>query len=70
MRTNIVLDEELVERAFALTGLRTKKDLVDLALKELVRSRQRKNMTDLAGRIRFRSNFDHKALREMKRGHR
>ncbi len=70
MRTNIVLDEELVERAFALTGVRTKKDLVNLALKELVRSRQRKDLTDLAGRIRFRSNFDHKALREMKRGHR
>jgi Arc/MetJ family transcription regulator len=68
MRTNIVLDEELVEKAFALTGARTKKDLVDLALKELVRSRQRKDLTDLAGRIRFRSNFDHKALRGMKRG--
>jgi Arc/MetJ family transcription regulator len=70
MRTNIVLDEVLVERAFALTGVRTKKDLVDLALKELVRSRQRKDLSDLAGKIRFRSNFDHKALREMKRGHR
>jgi Arc/MetJ family transcription regulator len=70
MRTNIVLDDELVEKAFALTGVRTKKDLVDLALKELVRSRRRKDLTDLAGRIRFRGGFDHKALREMKCGHR
>ena len=70
MRTNIVLNDELVEQAFALTGVRTKKDLIDLALKELVRSRQRKNLIDLAGRIRFRAGFDHKTLREMKRGHR
>jgi len=70
MRTNIVLNDELVEQAFALTGVRTKKDLIDLALKELVRSRQRKDLADLAGRVRFRAGFDHKALREMKRGHR
>ncbi len=70
MRTNIVLNDKLVEQAFALTGVRTKKDLIDLALKELVRSRQRKDLTDLAGRVRFRAGFDHKALREMKRGHR
>jgi Arc/MetJ family transcription regulator len=70
MRTNIVLDGELVEKAFALTGVRTKKDLVDLALKELVRSRERKDLTELAGRIRFRAGFDHKTSREMKRGHR
>ncbi len=70
MRTNIVLDDELVEKAFELTGVRTKKDLVDLALKELVRSRERKDLTELAGRIRFRAGFDHKTLREMKRGHR
>ncbi len=70
MRTNIVLNDELVEQALALTGVRTKKDVIDLALKELVRSRQRKDLTDLAGRVRFRAGFDHKALREMKRGHR
>lgn len=70
MRTNIVLNDELVEQAFALTGVRTKRELVDLALKELVRSRQRKNLMDLAGQIRFRAGYDHKALREMRRGHR
>ena len=70
MRTNIVLNDDLIEQAFALTGVRTKKDLIDLALKELVRSLQRKNLTDLAGRIRFRTGFNYKALREIKRGHR
>ena len=68
MRTNIVLDEKLVEEAFALTGARTKKDLVNLALSELVRARRKKDLTELAGRIRLRSGFDHKALREVRRG--
>jgi hypothetical protein len=38
--------------------------LVSLALKELVRSRRKKNLLDLAGQIQFTEDFDHKALRE------
>jgi Arc/MetJ family transcription regulator len=36
MRTNIVLDDELVREAFAITGLHSKKDLVHRALEHLV----------------------------------
>lgn len=68
MRTNIVLDDELVEEAFALTGANTKKELVHLALEELVRSRKKKDLTELAGRIRLRDDYDHKALRELRGG--
>jgi Arc/MetJ family transcription regulator len=32
MRTNVLLDDDLVEEAFALTGVRTKRELVRLAL--------------------------------------
>ena len=70
MRTNVVLDDELVEQAFSVTGVRTKKELIHLALTELVRTRRKMNLTDLAGRIRFRDNFDHKAMRKMTRGSR
>ncbi len=66
MRTNIVLDDELVEEALALTGARTKKDVVDLALRELVRLRKKKNLADLAGRVRFTNRFDHKSLRKLR----
>jgi len=68
MRTNIVLDDKLVEEAFAVTGVRTKKELVHLALTELVRTRRKKNMLDLAGRVRLRRGFDHKSVREMRHG--
>ncbi len=68
MRTNIVLDEELVREAFALTGARTKKDLIHMALRELVRTHRKKDLLELAGRIQFRRGFDHKALRATRRG--
>ncbi|MGE5200073.1 MAG: type II toxin-antitoxin system VapB family antitoxin [Rhodospirillaceae bacterium] len=68
MRTNIVLDDELIKEAQVLTGLRTKKDVVHLALTELVRSRRRKDLTELAGRVRLARDFDHKAMRELRGG--
>ncbi|MBM4041131.1 MAG: type II toxin-antitoxin system VapB family antitoxin [Planctomycetes bacterium] len=40
MRTNIVLDDQLVEQAMQLTGIRTKRALVEEALRTLVHSRQ------------------------------
>jgi Arc/MetJ family transcription regulator len=66
MRTNIVLDDELVQEALTLTGTRTKKEVVQLALQELVRSRKKKNLADLAGRIQFHEGFDHKSLRKLR----
>lgn len=66
MRTNIVLDEDLVREALEITGARTKKEVVHLALQELVQSRRKKNLADLAGRIRLRKGFDHKAMRKLR----
>ena len=63
MRTNIVLDDELVERAFRLSKARTKKDLVHEALLELVRIRGRLPLTDLMGKVRFAKGYDYKKLR-------
>ncbi|MEE9355673.1 MAG: type II toxin-antitoxin system VapB family antitoxin [Methylococcaceae bacterium] len=44
MRTNIVLDDTLVTQALALTGARSKKDVVDLALHQLVDSYKSKGL--------------------------
>lgn len=68
MRTNIVLDDKLVKEAFGLTNVRTKKELVDLALKELIRVRKKKNLFDLSGKLKFQPNYDHKAMRVMRNG--
>ena len=48
MRTNVVIDDELVKEAFALTGVRTKRELVHLALQELVRQRRKRDVAPLA----------------------
>ena len=66
MRINIVLDDNLLEEALAVTGARTKKEVVHLALRELVRLRKKKNLPDLAGRIRFRAGFDPKSVRKLR----
>jgi Arc/MetJ family transcription regulator len=67
MRTNIVIDETLLEEAFSVSKAKTKKDLVHEALRELVRLRKRKDLTKLAGSVEFYKDFDHKKLREMRR---
>ena len=66
MRTNIEIDEKTMEQAFSVSGFKTKKEIVGQALKEFVRNRTRKDLTDLRGKIRFADSYDYKALRETK----
>jgi Arc/MetJ family transcription regulator len=66
MRTNVVIDDALLEEAMRLTGAKTKKEVITKALEELVATRKRLNLLDLAGRIRFREDYDYKRLREGK----
>jgi Arc/MetJ family transcription regulator len=63
VRTNIVLDDEVVREASRLTGIRTKRALVDEALRLLVKVRKRRSLLPLKGKIRFADGYDHKALR-------
>jgi Arc/MetJ family transcription regulator len=63
-RTNIVLDESLVEEARKLTGIKTTREVVDQALRVFVRVKKRRPLSELKGRIRFADGYDHKALRE------
>lgn len=64
MQTTIDLDETLINEALHLTKLATQEELIALALEELVKSRKKKNLLDLAGQIQFTPGFDHKNLRE------
>ena len=63
VRTNIVLDKDLVREAAKLTGIKTKRALVDEALRTLVQVRKRKSLLDLEGKISFREGYDYKELR-------
>ena len=63
MRTNIEIDDKLMEEAFKLTNVRTKKELVHLALVEFVKAKKKKDLLDLSGKIQFHEGYDYKALR-------
>jgi len=64
VRTNIVLDDEIVKTAFRYSKAKTKKELINEALKELITSRQRLDLRDLRGKVEFRSDYDYKKLRK------
>lgn len=64
MRTNIELDEGLIQTAKKLSGLRTKRGIVHEALRFYVEAKGRKPLSDLRGRIEFAPGYDYKALRE------
>ena len=64
MRTNINLNEALVEEAFSLSNIKTKKELVNQALAEFVSNRKKLDLRELKGCGGIRDDFDHKSLRE------
>ena len=51
MRTNIEIDDAVMREAQRLTGARTKREAVDLALRELVARHRQLGILDLRGRI-------------------
>jgi Arc/MetJ family transcription regulator len=63
MRTNIDIDDALIDEVMRVANVKTKKDAVHLALREFLKVKKRKNLFDLAGKIEFEDGFDHKALR-------
>ncbi len=64
MRTNVVLNDELVDEAFSYAKtIRTKKELIETALKEFVQTRKIRNLSDLKGKILFADTYDYKKIR-------
>ena len=49
MRTSIVIDDALFEEAFAVSSVKTKRELVDRALREFVARHKHKDLMDLYG---------------------
>jgi Arc/MetJ family transcription regulator len=57
-RTNIDLNEKLVNEAMKLTNKKTKKEVVNFAVEELVRKLKRKKLLDLEGKIEWMGNLN------------
>ncbi len=67
MRTNVVLDEVLVERAKAVSGIKTTRGVIDEALRVLVQLRTQGELRALRGQLRWEG--DLAALRESRGGY-
>ncbi len=53
MRTNIVLDDELIERALQVTGLKTRREVVHEALRTLIRLHEQAEVRALRGKLKW-----------------
>ena len=57
-RTNVVLDEKLVQDCIKATGIKTQKALIDHALRELLRHENQIRILELKGRINWDGNLE------------
>ncbi len=64
MRTNIVLDDALIQEAMRLGGCATKRETVDRALRDWVARRRQQEILELAGAGLLDPEYDVRAVRE------
>lgn len=57
MRTNVVLDDDLVNKALELSGYKTKKKAIEEGLKLLVKINQQKNARSFRGKLKWTGNL-------------
>ena len=63
MRTNIVLDDELIAEAMRLAGIKTRREMVDRALREYVSRHRQREILGLAGQGLIDPSYDVRAVR-------
>lgn len=66
MATNLAIDPDLLGRALEVSGERTKKAAVTMALQEFIARRQQKRVLDLMGKLDWDKSYDYKAERSRK----
>ena len=60
MPTNLAIDPELLQKALEVSGLKTKKDTVNLALKELIDRHKQLEILDIFGKMEPDPDYDYK----------
>jgi Arc/MetJ family transcription regulator len=58
MRTNIVIDDELMSSVMKLTGIRTKREAVEMGLKTLLRLQKQENIKNYRGKLDWVGDLD------------
>ena len=65
MPTNLAIDDQLINEAKKISGLKTKKAVVTEALKEYIQRRKQMEILQLFGRIDFDPDYDYKTQRNV-----
>jgi len=58
MRTNIVIDDELMANALKLTGLKTKREAVELGLRTLVKMKKQEKIRQYRGKLPWQGDLN------------
>jgi hypothetical protein len=66
MATNLAIDPTLLDRALEVSGERTKKAAVTMALQEFIARREQRRVLDLMGKLDWDKTYDYKAERSRK----
>lgn len=64
MRTNITIDDDLMKKAMKATGLKTKRETVEQALRLLVRQQDLRAILALRGKVTWQGDLDEMRLDE------
>jgi Arc/MetJ family transcription regulator len=62
MRTNVVINDTLMESALKVSGLKTKKDVIEEGLKLLVQVQSQKEIRNFRGKLKWSGNLDEMRL--------
>ena len=66
MATNFAIDPDLLDKALEVSGERTKKAAVTLALREFIAWREQRRVLELMGKLDWDESYDYKAERSRK----
>ncbi len=58
MRTNIVIDDKLMKDTLRVTGLKTKREAVELGLRTVLRLRQQEDLRRFRGKVNWQGDLD------------
>ncbi len=63
MAANLAIDDNILIMAQSIAGIKTKKDTVNLALKEFIQRRKQEEIIGLFGKVEYEDDYDYKGMR-------
>jgi Arc/MetJ family transcription regulator len=66
MPTNLALDDNLIKEAQKISGLPTKKETVNTALREFIIHHKQEDIIEMFGSVEYEKDYDYKDMRNRK----